>query len=338
MQAQLHALRGGAEGPALERAVAHLADLDEAGLLAYLLPVVRSGSEQDRRAALELVMALGSELARDFLLEAVLRTGCPDRTRVLQAAAQLDLPGSHLTLIRALEPERPLSQRVNAAFALGTLEASAVAPTLERLVRDLEEPPFLRRACLAALGQIPGHELQPLLLDLLADDDDSLSDSAAGLLERRAGDDPVVQAALAERAGRVSSGSTLDQLIQRHAARHRLDPALVASVIEVESNFEQQAVSRAGAQGLMQLMPETAKDMGVLDPFDPRQNIAGGTRYLGRMLQRFGKVDLALAAYNAGPTAVDRYRAIPPYPETQRYVRKVRAAYKKRTGRRLTTG
>lgn len=106
------------------------------------------------------------------------------------------------------------------------------------------------------------------------------------------------------------------------AARHRLDPALVRAVAWQESRFRPDAVSRKGAIGIMQLMPGTARDLGV-DPHDVAQNISGGVAYLGAMLARFGDVRLALAAYNAGPEAVARHKGVPPFRETQDYVRAI---------------
>ncbi len=122
---------------------------------------------------------------------------------------------------------------------------------------------------------------------------------------------------------------TWDRYIERVAREHHLSPALVKAVIHVESGFDPDALSRQGARGLMQLMPATGLAMGVRDPYDPLQNIRGGTRYLKRMMQRFGRLDLALAAYNAGPTAVVDHGGIPPYRETRGYVRSVMALYRR---------
>lgn len=107
------------------------------------------------------------------------------------------------------------------------------------------------------------------------------------------------------------------------AARYGLDTELILRVIEAESGGDPRAVSPKGAMGLMQLMPETARALGVSDPFDPQQNLEGGIRYLSHLMRRFGDARLALAAYNAGPGTVARYGGVPPFPETQRYLEKV---------------
>jgi len=119
-----------------------------------------------------------------------------------------------------------------------------------------------------------------------------------------------------------------DALIARTARTYGVDPALVKAVVAAESNFDIEAVSRVGAQGLMQLMPATAAELGVDSPFQPLENLKGGVRYLKRMLDRYGDVERALAAYNAGPTAVDRHGGIPPYRETQAYVKRVLNYYR----------
>ncbi len=118
-------------------------------------------------------------------------------------------------------------------------------------------------------------------------------------------------------------------LIHDIATAHEIDPKLVATVVKHESAFDPRAVSHKGAVGLMQLMPGTAKDMGVRDPYDPYENLRGGIRYLKQQLQEFGSVELALAAYNAGPHRVKQYgNTIPPYPETQTYVSKITSEYR----------
>jgi len=120
----------------------------------------------------------------------------------------------------------------------------------------------------------------------------------------------------------------VDTLINKYAVAYGVDPALVRAVMRNESGFNPGAVSPKGAQGLMQLMPGTAALMGVRDPFDPEQNIAGGVGYLRRCLDRFGhNVPLAVAAYNAGPEAVAKYCTIPPYQETQLFVNNVMGTY-----------
>ena len=119
-----------------------------------------------------------------------------------------------------------------------------------------------------------------------------------------------------------------DRLIAQTAGRYGVDPALVKAVVAAESNFEVAAVSQAGAQGLMQLMPATAEELGVQAPFQPRENLKGGVQYLKAMLDRYGEVEQALAAYNAGPGAVDRHGGIPPYRETQAYVKRVLNYYR----------
>jgi len=129
-------------------------------------------------------------------------------------------------------------------------------------------------------------------------------------------------------ATRLIAQAPVFSLIQRLAQQYSVDPHLVRAIITVESNFDPHAVSRAGAQGLMQLMPDTAARYRVEDPFDPHANIEGGIRYLRDLLRLFPS-DLrhVLAAYNAGEGAVQQYGGIPPYPETQRYVERVLALY-----------
>jgi hypothetical protein len=135
------------------------------------------------------------------------------------------------------------------------------------------------------------------------------------------------------RFGKVSNRSSFDHHIQHAARIHRVDPMLIKAVIKTESDFNRYAISPKGAQGLMQLMPGTARHLNVDDPFDPWQNIYGGARYLREMLDNFnGDLHLSIAAYNAGPTRVMRTGRIPRIPETINYVNKVLRYYQNYQG------
>ena len=120
----------------------------------------------------------------------------------------------------------------------------------------------------------------------------------------------------------------IDNLVKNISAKYGVDEKLVNCVIKQESGFNVKAKSKAGAMGLMQLMPATARGLGVKDPYNPIQNIEGGVKYLSNMLKKYhGNVILALAAYNAGSGAVDKYSGVPPYKETQNYVKSILANY-----------
>ncbi len=133
---------------------------------------------------------------------------------------------------------------------------------------------------------------------------------------------------------REIAGGEFDGIIRQAAAANKLSPDLIHAVIRAESDYNPNCRSSAGAMGLMQLMPGTARGLGVTDPWDPGQNIRGGARYLRQQLDRFGDLTLALAAYNAGPGAVERYDGVPPYDETQTYVRRVQRYLQERTASR----
>ena len=157
------------------------------------------------------------------------------------------------------------------------------------------------------------------------------ADPGSGRLVRRVVA-PALQSRTADGAARsltdvFREGARVDELVKEAAARHNVDPLLIHSVIQVESNYNPFAVSPKGAEGLMQLIPATARRFGVANSFDARQNIDGGVRYLKHLQDMFEDVRLTLAAYNAGEAAVARYNWIPPYPETRDYVDRVGAKY-----------
>ena len=136
---------------------------------------------------------------------------------------------------------------------------------------------------------------------------------------------PAVTASI-ESASLLPLQHAYDDLIREAADRHHVDAALIKSVMHAESGFNAWAVSRAGALGLMQLMPQVAEELGVDDPFDARQNVMAGARYLRRLLDlHHGNVRLALASYNAGVATVSRHRGVPPFPETRKYIKRVTA-------------
>lgn len=120
-----------------------------------------------------------------------------------------------------------------------------------------------------------------------------------------------------------------DSIISQASEKFSLEPSLVKAVIKAESGFDHKAVSSKGARGLMQLMPDTADDMAVDDPFNPTQNIFGGTRYLSKLMERYkNNIKHVLAAYNAGPEKVDQYKGVPPYEETKTFIKRVMDYYK----------
>ncbi len=140
--------------------------------------------------------------------------------------------------------------------------------------------------------------------------------------------DQTTQAAAISQSAPTASRTQILTMIENIANKHGVDDKLVKALIRQESGFNPKAKSKAGAMGLMQLMPQTAKHLGVSDPYNPVQNVEGGVKYLKSMLDKYhGNIILALAAYNAGPGAVDKYSGVPPYEETQNYVKNILANY-----------
>src|SRR5579884_3145676 len=151
--------------------------------------------------------------------------------------------------------------------------------------------------------------------------------SFASMVSAALGNDAADPAASAGGPAPIAPAQ-IERLVNANAGALGVDPALVKAIIANESGFDANATSRTGAQGLMQLEPQTAAALGVANAYDPAQNIYGGTRYIKGLLERFhGDLRLAVAAYNAGPGAVEKYGGIPPYAETQTYVENVLGAY-----------
>lgn len=151
-----------------------------------------------------------------------------------------------------------------------------------------------------------------------------LSDEAQNFLNMKL---PNNEEMYQQMGGHITAPEELDPFFQQAAQETGLDVRVLKAIAKQESNFNPRIRSKAGAMGVMQLMPGTAKEVGVTNPYDPQQNILGGARYFKKMLNQFGDMELALAAYNAGPGNVRKYGGIPPFKETQNYVRKIRNGY-----------
>jgi soluble lytic murein transglycosylase-like protein len=182
------------------------------------------------------------------------------------------------------------------------------------------------------ITQITGEPIE--LPGLPASEDDSSSSFAAMVRAQMDAQQQVSPegnlAANAPDAPAMVPPTEINQLVAQNASQWSVDPALVKAIIANESGFNSNATSKVGAQGLMQLMPGTAAGLGVTNAYDPAQNVWGGTKYLKGLLDKFnGDVRMAVAAYNAGPGAVEKYGGVPPYAETQNYVQNVLSSYEK---------
>ncbi|HTX55916.1 MAG TPA: lytic transglycosylase domain-containing protein [Candidatus Acidoferrales bacterium] len=187
-----------------------------------------------------------------------------------------------------------------------TSELSAVAQRIEQIT--------------GAPVQLPGLPVQ----------EPNAASFAAMLQSQMNAENGTLEGDAAPNAPAMVPPAQIDALVNDNAQAQAVDPALIKAIIANESGFNANATSTAGAQGLMQLMPGTAAGLGVTDPYDPAQNVAGGTKYIKGLLDRFdGDVRLAVAAYNAGPGAVEKYGGVPPYAETQNYVQNVLSSYAK---------
>lgn len=207
------------------------------------------------------------------------------------------------------------------------IEALPTVQTILNRIREIESLPsqFVKEAPVSNRSQNPT-DFEGILKS--AQNKTDLND-ASSISElsgaRRISDEPWRRDSRGDLKG---VEPTLAEIIRKESEKNNLDPSLVQSVIKAESGFKANAVSPKGAVGLMQLMPSTANLLGVDDPSDPAENVAGGTKFLSDLLSKYKNLDHALAAYNAGPGAVDRYGGIPPYKETQKYVEKVKKYYK----------
>ena len=202
----------------------------------------------------------------------------------------------------------------------------------------------IQYAILNEIHQEPRPEAARIALDLEVDQSfsvlvDLIADSRVGLHGSFSlGDVEPIEAPRLDMVNGVASTMIFaeDEYIQRlvdyYGDYYQVDPLLIKLIMEQESAYDPFALSPAGAMGLMQLMPDTAWMLGVDDPWDPEQNVEGGVRYFAQQMDRFGKIELALAAYNAGPGAVEKWGGVPPYPETVEYVTNIMGRYMEEQG------
>ena len=224
----------------------------------------------------------------------------------------------------------PIPSAVQAPFAAVLPAADDIAAAVEQQTQNAAPDSFPTDIAGELQSQVASIERTlTRFTQALSRELDSLEKRFASVIKSFVGSIHHLAREAGTTAAAPRSVSPYDGIVKRAAERHDLDPSLVEAVIRQESGFHPDAVSRAGAVGLMQLMPDTARDLGVNDPFDPAANVEGGTRLLRSLIDRYdGRIDLALAAYNAGPAAVDRFGGVPPYPETRAYVDSIMSRYR----------
>lgn len=241
-----------------------------------------------------------------------------------------------------MKAEPVMKLRAQLRFALATLAVlAAVAP----LARAAEHITLRNGAEFDCLRQEPAGDADHIRLYLIptaathSEDASYIELPAASVLRVDIVPDPPPPPATkpsapylaSEKSAQNPTSADIHQLLTRAGAQHNIDADLLASIVHAESDGNVRAVSRAGARGLMQLMPSTASDLGITNSFAPEQNIGGGTTYLDQLLTRYhDDIRLAVAAYNAGPAAVDRYHGIPPFAETRAYVARVVREFNRR--------
>ena len=189
---------------------------------------------------------------------------------------------------------------------------------------------LVRTVALAYLAGLAGFALpvQAQVASVTGDDGKRVFINDSGSVSFRPAAVRVPASSYRTRSGQTVTRDEIREMAREAADRHQIDPALVHAIITQESDWNPSAISRKGAQGLMQLMPATANELGVRDAFDPRQNIEGGVKHLRSLLEKYdGDLDRVLAAYNAGGGAVDRAGGVPNYRETREYVQKIQNAY-----------
>jgi hypothetical protein len=254
---------------------------------------------------------------------------------LIKHLALLDAELARSFILECLLPSESLEKRRQAVSFAPLAGDEWSKSILTEIALDVNESSFVRRKALKTVG-IENIPVDESIGKLLSDEDIILRKISGKYLFALAKGNESLQLKVfgslrcqdlqwvEKEVNKTLSQEDICKMVTRIATLNKLDPALVMAVIQAESNFDPLCVSRAGAQGLMQLMPVTAVSVGVNDPFDVGQNILGGVTYLKKMMDRFGNnVRLALAAYNAGPTTVARYEGVPPYKETRNYIKKV---------------